>query len=314
MPHSPILFSIIVPTYNRAHLISATIESILTQGYKNFEVVIVDDGSTDNTEEVVQKFLSDQVHYYKKNNAERAAARNFGTLKAKGEYINWFDSDDIMFFNHLQIAVNLVSKFEHPEVFAQGFQYQDMGGFVFYKSFYPEDINKELYRGNPFAIDTVFVRRDIALANLFNEDRELSSSEDFELWLRLGAKYKIPTSQDVTAAFIYHLQRSIIAMKNPNQLITRYLKFIEYTTSNRNVATLLGKNRNIFEMKNYLLLSVDLVNNNYLELGHKYFKKALLSSPKIIFERGFYAYIKHYIRHTFSGTQIPQATPTLKES
>lgn len=298
MPNSPVFFSIVVPTYNRAHLISFTIESILSQGYRNFEVIIVDDGSTDNTEEVVEKFLSDQVFYYKKPNAERAAARNFGTLLAKGDYINWFDSDDVMFFNHLQIAVNLIVQFNSPEIFAQGFQYQDISGFVFYKSYYPPDINGSLYKGNPFAIDTVFVRKDIALANLFNEDRGLSSSEDFELWLRLGAKYKISTSQEITAAFIYHLQRSIIAMKDPLQLVDRYLKFIEYATSNPEILALLGKNRNVFEMKNYLMLAVDLMNNNYQELGKQYLRKSLTSSPKIVFERGFYAFLKHYFRHS----------------
>ena len=59
----PILFSIVVPTYNRAHLISGTVESILSQTYKHFELIIVDDGSTDNTEEVMSKYLADNVHY-----------------------------------------------------------------------------------------------------------------------------------------------------------------------------------------------------------------------------------------------------------
>ena len=296
--NSPIFFSIVVPTYNRAHLIPITIKSILSQGYSNFEVLIIDDGSTDNTEEAVQPFLSDKVFYYKKGNAERAAARNYGTARAKGDYINWFDSDDIMFSNHLQHAVSLIHKFKEPEIFTQGYQYQDMAGFVFFHSHYPDDINANLYKGNQIAIDSVFVRRDIALANLFNEDRGLSASEDFELWLRLGAKYKIHTSDEVTAAFIYHLQRSIISMINPTQLITRYTKFIHYATSNPDIANFLGKNKNVFVMKNYLLLSVDLVNNNHLKLGFQYLKMAIMSSPKIIFERGFYAFLKHYIRHT----------------
>jgi len=90
--HSP-FFSIVIPTYNRAHLIVDTLESIRKQTFTDYEVIIVDDGSTDNTSEVVQAYISTyQLQgnwtYYKKENAERAAARNFGTRKAKGKFIN----------------------------------------------------------------------------------------------------------------------------------------------------------------------------------------------------------------------------------
>ena len=296
--NSPILFSVVVPTYNRAYLISKTIDSILAQTYTNYEVFIVDDGSTDNTEEVVRPYLSDKVFYFRKENAERGAARNFGTLKAKGDYINWFDSDDVMLPHHLQHAADNIQKWNAPEIFMHGYQYQDIDGNVLFYSNFPADMNQSLYMGNQIALDDVFVRRDIALADLFSEDRDISASEDFELWLRLGAKYKIHVSDEVTIGFLYHEQRSIIAMKDRDQLINRYTKFIAITTSNPDIVRLLGKNIGVFVMKNYLLLAVDLTNNKHLDAGLKYFKLALGSSPKIIFEKGFYAFLKHYIRHT----------------
>ena len=297
MLNNSISFSIVVPTYNRAHLISATIESILSQGYRNFEIIIVDDGSTDNTEEVIQRFLSDNIHYHKKKNAERAAARNTGTLLSKGDYINWFDSDDIMFPDHLQVAANTLLKYNKPEILALGHQHQHISGTVLEVLEYSPDINSEMYRGNPLANSPVIVRRDIALANLFNEDRELSGSEDYELWLRLASKYKIYSSPKVTLAVIDHEERSMITMIDPGQLIRRFSKFIHYTTTDHRVIKLLGKNKGVFVMKNYLLLAVSLVNNNNLKLGFQYLKKAFISSPKIIFERGFYAFVKHYVRH-----------------
>jgi glycosyltransferase involved in cell wall biosynthesis len=298
MANTPVLFSIVVPTYNRAHLIPATIESILSQGYKDFEVLIIDDGSTDNTQEVVQKYLSDKVSYYKKSNAERAAARNYGTHRAKGDYINWFDSDDIMFPDHLQVAANLLVNYGRPEVLAQGHQHQHISGIVTKVLTYPEDLNGEMYKGNPIANSPVIVRKDIALENLFNEDRELSGSEDFELWLRLAAKYKIFASERVTLAVIDHDERSMLTMVDPDQLIKRFSKFIYYTTHDKKVLALLGEHKNIFVMKNYLILAVSLVNNNNLKLGRQYLKKAFYYSPNIVFERGFYAYVKHYLRHS----------------
>ncbi|MBW2642659.1 MAG: glycosyltransferase [Deltaproteobacteria bacterium] len=91
------LVSAIVPTYNRAHMIEKTIDSILNQSYPNMEVIIVDDGSSDNTEEVVRRYLHEpttQIHFYKKPNGGCASARNKGVDLASGEYIAFLDSDD----------------------------------------------------------------------------------------------------------------------------------------------------------------------------------------------------------------------------
>lgn len=89
-----ILFSIIIPTYNRAHLISKAIQSVLDQTYTHWELVIVDDGSTDNTEEVVRKFNDQRIRYFRKNHEERSVARNFGIEKSRGLYISFLDDDD----------------------------------------------------------------------------------------------------------------------------------------------------------------------------------------------------------------------------
>jgi glycosyltransferase involved in cell wall biosynthesis len=296
----PIFFSIILPTYNRAHLISFTLESILSQGYRDYEVIIVDDGSTDDTEEVVQKFLSHNVTYHKRANAERAASRNFGTSIARGDYINWFDSDDIMFPNHLQIAYNNILELKNPEILTLGYQSQTLEGYVFYKSFYPENVNLSLYKGNPFAIDSIFVRKDIAAENLFIEDRALSASEDYELWIRLGAQYPIYTSQEITVAFINHSGRSVITMSDSSKLIERFTKFLHYTLSNQQIVGFLGEQRKVFEMKNYLLLAVNLAVNNHMKQSTHFLWKAVSTSPKFIFERGFYAFIKHYFRRSIS--------------
>jgi glycosyltransferase involved in cell wall biosynthesis len=298
--NQPIFFSIIIPTYNRAPLISATIESILAQTYKHFEVIIVDDGSTDNTEEMVRKFLSTNVLYYKKQNAERAAARNFGTRKAKGVYVNWLDSDDILFPGHLEQAAASIAAFGQPDFFSTGFQYQTEAGQVYYESNYSENVNEDLYKGNPFSIDSVFIRKEIALLYPFNEDRMLSGSEDYELWLRLGARYRIYTSPVITTRFIHHDERSTMVMSNPNRLIERFTKLIGYALADRDVVFLLSDNKGFFEMKNNLILAVDLALHRHLDQSRMYMAKCFHSSPKVILERGFYAFLKYYIKHTLS--------------
>jgi glycosyltransferase involved in cell wall biosynthesis len=89
--------SIIVPTYNRAHLIGRAIQSVLNQTYQDFELIVVDDGSADNTEEVVKEFQKKDeriIYIRQEKNKGAAAARNTGIKAAKGEYIAFQDSDD----------------------------------------------------------------------------------------------------------------------------------------------------------------------------------------------------------------------------
>lgn len=95
------LVSIIIPTFNRAHLIAETLDSILAQTYTNWECIIVDDGSSDATAEVVNKYVNidSRFQYHHRPNTYKSGgngARNYGFELSKGEYINWFDSDDIM--------------------------------------------------------------------------------------------------------------------------------------------------------------------------------------------------------------------------
>ncbi|MCC6457180.1 MAG: glycosyltransferase family 2 protein [Caldilineaceae bacterium] len=88
------LFSITIPTYNRAHLLPRAITSVLEQTFSNFELILVDDGSTDNTEEVVKCFADPRIQYLYQSNAGGGTARNTGARHATGKYITFLDSDD----------------------------------------------------------------------------------------------------------------------------------------------------------------------------------------------------------------------------
>jgi glycosyltransferase involved in cell wall biosynthesis len=103
------LISIIIPTYNRAHFISETLDSILTQTYINWECIVVDDGSTDSSNEIIGEYLNKDLRfrYFQRPITKLKGAnacRNYGFEVSNGELIKWFDSDDIMLPNHLEIA------------------------------------------------------------------------------------------------------------------------------------------------------------------------------------------------------------------
>ena len=286
-------FSIIVPTYNRAHLIGKTIDTILSQSFTNFELIVIDDGSTDNTEDLIDQKYGKRVKYFKKNNAERAAARNFGTQHAHGKYVLWFDSDDIMYPNYLEVANKIIVKESEPELVALSHHYLNTNNKEISVEIIPNDVNELLYKGNFFACNAVVVRKDIALENLFNEDRELTASEDYELWLRLGSQYTFHTDKEITWALIVHDERSVSTMADATKLIHRFEKFIHYTTSNQQVTDFLGNKISYFLMKNYLILAVDLALNKHKREAKNYLKLAIRANKKVFLNRTFYATLKH---------------------
>ena len=289
------LITIVIPTFNRAHLITKTLDSIKNQTFKDFEVLIIDDGSTDNTFEIIQPYLNDQFQYFKKENAERAAARNFGTLKAIGEYICWFDSDDSMYSDHLNEAEKLIKNHNKPSLIALPFEIKDNNGITLKKFYYKQPINDRLYKGNPFACNPVFVKRTIALKNPFNELRKLSGSEDYELWLRLGAEYQFVCGSKITSALIQHDERSVLTMTNSTKLIERFETFISLVENNLKTKEWLGNRFYYLKMKNFLWLAVDLAANNHKKEAKLYLKEAFSANKNCFFQKTFYATIKHVL-------------------
>ena len=115
-------FSIIVPTYNREEYIIKCIDSILDQTYDNFEAIIIDDGSTDNTDNLVKKYHDKRIKYFKNTNHGIGYSRNFGLNKAKGDYIFFLDSDDYLDENMLENVLKEIKNhdiliFNYKEIF-----------------------------------------------------------------------------------------------------------------------------------------------------------------------------------------------------
>ena len=104
------LVSVVIPTYNREHLIKNTIDSVLKQTYQNFEIIVVDDGSTDNTKEIVKSIKDNRIKYVYQENAGAQAARNKGLLLAKGEYISFLDCADEWLPEFIEKTINALIK------------------------------------------------------------------------------------------------------------------------------------------------------------------------------------------------------------
>jgi glycosyltransferase involved in cell wall biosynthesis len=288
------LFSVVIPTYNRAHLIADTIKSVLNQTYQNFEVIVVDDGSSDNTEEVVKSIISDKLFYYKKENCERGASRNYGLKVSKGDYINYFDSDDFMMPNHLQVAYDTILKCKY-EAFHLGYNIVDDKGNLLKEFRYTSEVNDKLIAGNLLSINPMFLKRDIALENMFSENREISGLEDWELWLRIALNYSIKTVEIVTSSIINHEYRSVLQTEK-DKLIARVLTFKNLVLNNKAVVNYYKGKMHLFEESclTYISLHLALTKKHRLP-ALNYMFKGILKNPLFIFKRRFLAIIKHCI-------------------
>lgn len=294
MQHAP-YFSIVIPTYNRAHLIRQTIESILAQEDTDFEVIVVDDGSKDNTEEVVRAITDERVAYHKKENAERGAARNYGAARARGAYVNFFDSDDLLYPNHLAAARRLIKQHNKPEIFHLGFEMKDAAGNLLYRvDSFEGNLNEQLPRGNLLSCNGVFVRTDVARAFPFNEDRQLSASEDWELWLRLASRYTIHYSNEVTSVIVNHDERSVLGVDEAAMLKRKDLT-LKYLFADAAFVEKFGGQRKVIENEFLSYIALHLALGGQSGRAFKYLKDSVRVQPSSIFRRRFLAVVKHII-------------------
>ena len=182
--------SVIIPVYNSEKYIEQTIDSVLNQTYKNIEIIVINDGSIDNTEKILESYVNkNQIIYIKKENGGPAAARNLGIKQAQGEYVAFLDSDDIWEPNKIEEQIKLTAKQKEPVViFSKRFllpslKHDDTKLFSGY-------IYKNLIKNNFITNSSVFIDRKIINdIGQINESPTLFAIEDYEYWLRISKKY-----------------------------------------------------------------------------------------------------------------------------
>ena len=286
-------FTIVIPTYNRARFIINTIDSILQQKYRNYELIVIDDGSTDNTESLVRNIDDERVKYIKKENGERGAARNKGVEFSRGEYINFIDSDDLIYPNHLATAHRFIIE-RKPEIFHLGYDIKDPNlNFEREVNDLPDPINNKLIFGNYLSCNGVFIKREVIEKNRFNEDRTLSASEDYELWLRIASKHKIHINNQVTSTIINHDSRSVLKI-NKGKFLARIEKLKDLVSSNPEIVGYYRKKIKIFLAYTNVYAALHLaMARESKSLIFKYLVLSLNKRPLVIFSRRFWAVIKN---------------------
>jgi glycosyltransferase involved in cell wall biosynthesis len=215
-------FSITIPSYNRGYILPETIQSIQEQSFFNWEVIIVDDGSTDNTRDVISQLSEkdNRIRYVYQNNAERSAARNNGTDHARGNYLLFLDSDDKYSSGHLEkIFQFIIQKQEPIALFFTNVSYLTSKGIE------SPNIPSMQIGGefnylllNPITPSRVCIHRNIL--SEFRFDPQIVIVEDLVLWVSIATKF--PVFQVPVNTLLYRIHDGNSVDLSRNSYLDRY--------------------------------------------------------------------------------------------
>lgn len=216
-----VLFSVIIPVYNRSHLLGETIDTVLTQTHPQFEIILVDDGSKEDIKAVLDKKYTGELrlNYFRKQNEERGAARNFGLKQAKGDYAVFFDSDDFMKPHYLESLQKVIVKHPDVKLLAAKYNYDNNGKTEHHpflrtltEGWYDQDL---FLKGNILACNYAVKIKDHSF-KYFPPERELASMEDWLFLLDNLSGNKIFIRDEICVTMRQHDERS---MSNNQQVI-----------------------------------------------------------------------------------------------
>lgn len=221
-------FSVVIVAYNHAKYLAAAVASVLNQTYPDFEVIVFDDGSTDNSREIVSSIADKRVKYvYQKNSGLPACARNKAISLSCGKYIAILDGDD--FWHEQKLAKCRKALDTNPQVSLichnEGIVYDNK--VIRFTSCGPYSENmyeKLLFKGNCLHTSAVVIRRDVFFRDnfIFSEKQDLYTIEDYDFWLRLSQVYRFLFLPEVlgyyriteTGAFLRNAEKGSLNMLN----------------------------------------------------------------------------------------------------
>ncbi len=266
-------FSVIIPTYNRTGSIGEAIQSVLSQTFTNFEVIVVDDGSTDDTKEIVLEIVEgdDRIRYIHQHNQERSAARNNGIALAKGTYICFLDSDDMYMANHLAAFHSCILDQTDPIRIYLSYAFGEV-------PFVPEtDEPLELILKTAICSQQVCLHREILQKHLFNV--KLRIGEDQELWVRIVEEYPLTKTDRQTVVIRDLGDRTVSILKTQTYIENLRLK---KELINNDVEGRIRPEWGRFVLSAaYFRLAQSYLSNNQFIRFYYYLAHSILLSPKV---------------------------------
>jgi len=204
--------SVIIPTYNRAHLLTQAIDSVLAQTFKDFELIVVDNYSSDNTESVIKSYDDRRIRYFKnQNNGLVSVNRNYGIQKSRGEYIAFLDDDDLWLPEKLEKQVKLLDSNKELGLVYSDIHIIGSNGNLLKDTYFHSvkpfrgNVFNELLIANFIGSLTVVVRKE-ALSKVGVFDLKYIIAQDYDLWLRIAECYPVDFIEQPLAEYRLHVE------------------------------------------------------------------------------------------------------------
>ncbi|MDB5258748.1 MAG: tuaG [Chitinophagaceae bacterium] len=292
-----VLFSIVIPTYNRAAFVKKAVDSVIAQTCSDWELIVVDDASTDHTMDVLNSYADPRIRIVRNTlNLERSASRNKGIEAARGEYICFLDSDDYYFPQHLEILRHEVELLNHPVALIHtNVSVRDISDHELRQINYSYSSIRsktEWVLSNHIQPNAVAIHHSIL--NRFRFDTTLSINEDVYLFAQIAAAFPILHIPELTVAWVHHLSNTTKLIHDyisPQLLATRKI----FNDSSILVPQSFKKNK-YFEL--YSQLVYFYASNKKSILSGRYFIKAISVAP---FNKGNWNNFLNVIYHLPGG-------------
>lgn len=268
-------FSIIIPLYNKENFIENTMKSVLDQTFQDFEIIVVNDGSTDKSEEKLLQFKDSRIQYFSNQNEGASDARNFGIEKATSEYITFLDADDFWYPTFLETMFGLISKVSEQKVFSAAIEV-DTSKKIIPSAYSISKTNDEFeivdyFKGSlkeTVICTSCAVFHKSVFAEIGNFDTRIKSGQDVDLWIRIGLVYPIVFSWKILARYVYD-PNSLSKNRNFIKEKMNFSKFETAEKTNPDLKKFLDLNRFSLAIKSKLAGETVLFYNYYNEIDLK---------------------------------------------
>jgi glycosyltransferase involved in cell wall biosynthesis len=284
--------AVIIPTYNRANLIGESIESVLRQTFADFEIIVVDDGSTDNTKEVVQSFNDPRIRYEYKENGGVSAARNTGAKMTVAEYITFLDSDDTYLPDALEkMAAFLDAHKEIGFVYGQahimkvgGVAYRVRKSSIYDYSTVIDSIEqlREFIFYKPLNVST-FTARHACFDEIGGFNEGMWWGEDYQFFVRLVKKHPAAYIAEPIANVRFH-DTQLQNVVKPGREVA-FLSILQEIFEDPDIALKFADLKPQAYCHVYRTWLVDAAYDTDMKLVRKYLRQAIKFYPQVIFKR-----------------------------
>lgn len=275
--------SVIIPTFNRATFVTEAIESVLAQTYRDYEIIVVDDGSTDNTQQVLAAY-KDKIRYIYQENLGLSSARNTGITNAKGKYIALLDSDDLWLPNKLEEQVQILEDNEDTAFVYSNFVFvNETGDFIKVgrkaKTFVSGHILKNLLLSNTVLYPSTWLVKKSCLEDVGFFNTEFKRSEEREMEIRIARKYKMHGIEEPLAKI-----RQINSVETLGRCAARdreyyRFKFLNKLFEESNGEPIIEKNKKRLTAHYYFIAGIAYLKEQNLKAAKDRFRTSIKNNP-----------------------------------